>query len=67
MLNTPSGPLYPIWRVTASFNDQSGIDIIAESEMIGNIINQVGKGLDLGYDTILIKRTEDYVDARVPR
>ena len=67
MIETKDGPLYPIWRVTASFNDQKGIDIIAESEMIGNIINQIGKGLELGYDTILIRKTEDYVDARVPR
>lgn len=96
MIETKDGPLYPIWRVTASFKDKLeskqhwtcacgrtwpwtvigcfnclrprvGVVIIAESEMIGNLINQIAKGLEHGYDTILIERTDKYVDARVPR
>lgn len=67
MIETKDGPLYPVWRIVASNYEDEKNTILAESEMIGNIINQVAKGLEANYDTILIRKVKgEYVDARVP-
>lgn len=66
MITTKDGPLYQTWRVYGFYKSDPETYVLGESEMIGNILNQVGKGLEQGYDVITIGKTDKYVDGRVP-
>lgn len=58
-------PIYPIFRATASYDESYDAEVIAESETLGNIFNQVGKALENGASRVCIERTEKVMDARL--
>jgi len=67
MIETKNGPLYPIWSCYA-YNPRIGLEKIAESEMLGNIFNQIGKAIENGATKIsLFQKGGEYADGRVPR
>jgi hypothetical protein len=62
-------PVYPVYQATiVSYSKEAGATttVIAESEMLGNILEQVGKALSGGAHRVMIERTSKVVDARVP-
>lgn len=61
------GPLYKVWEAHGFKQSNPETYFIAESEMIGNILNQVGLAMSKDdFDTITISKTGYHVDARVP-
>ena len=63
----PNAPVYPVYRAIASYDENYDAEVVGESEILGNIFNQVGKALDRGASRVTIERTNQYVDARVPQ
>lgn len=69
MIETKDGLLYPIWIARGFKQSDPETYFIAESEMIGNILHQLGKAMSNDdFDVITIGKKEgEYVDARIPR
>lgn len=60
VIETKDGPLYPIFDVIVNGK------VVGSSEMLGNIENVMCREILRGADEVIIRKSDQYVDARVP-